>query len=232
LKSSTGISTLSARFGLANNVTRRQADVNASRWQDMLFKKQMDTAIPTMLPRRIARLYARRPLNRQFPRSTARAFFTSSKFRSTTNSEPTAEEEGKASGLMGKLKDLTRKYGWATVVVYLLFSAVDFGLCFFLINLVGAEHVRHAQDYILDVLVYGSHKDNLTITEESSQKGAGILGFLKEWREKHKAEDVENKKSGSSSMWSIAVLAYGIHKTLLLPVRLGATAATTPAIVK
>lgn len=135
---------------------------------------------------------------------------------------------------MGKLKELTRKYGWATVVVYLLFSAVDFGAVFFLINLVGAEHVRKGQDYVLDALVYGSTKRQDVLAQAGEDKGNGVLGFLKSWREKHKVEDAENKKSsgGNSSLWATAVLAYGIHKTLLLPVRLGLTAATTPAIVK
>lgn len=137
---------------------------------------------------------------------------------------------------MGKLKDLTRKYGWATVVVYFIISAVDFGLCFFLINLVGAEHVRKGQDYVLDALVYGTTKREDVLAQAGEPKGYGLLGFLKNWRQKHKLEDVENevdsKRAGTSSLWATAVLAYGIHKTLLLPVRLGLTAAATPAIVK
>jgi hypothetical protein len=137
---------------------------------------------------------------------------------------------------MGKLKELTRKYGWATVVVYFLFSAVDFGACFFLINLVGAEHVRKGQDYVLDALVYGTTKREDVLSQAHEHSGHGVLGFLKTWRQKHQLEDAENesnnRKSGSSSLWATAVLAYGIHKTLLLPVRLGLTAAATPAIVK
>ena len=133
---------------------------------------------------------------------------------------------------MGKLKDLTRKYGWATVVVYLLFSALDFGAVFFLINLVGAEHVRKGQDYVLDALVYGSTKKEDIAAQVDEPNGHGVLGFLKDWRAKHKVEDEAEKKSANSSLAATAVLAYGIHKTLLLPVRLGLTAATTPAIVK
>lgn len=103
--------------------------------------------------------------------------------------------------------------------------------------MVGAEHVRKGQDYVLDALVYGTTKKIDVVAQAGEQNGNGILGFLKSWREKHKHEDDENVKdsksgSGSSSLWATAVLAYGIHKTLLLPVRLGLTAAATPAIVK
>lgn len=231
--------------------TTTSSQDDASHLGRMLFKPDTRPAGQAKLPRRIARLYPRRPLLRQLESlrlssstSPTRPFFTSSFRGYSTNansegpssSSTTAEADNKA-GLMGKLKELTRKYGWATVVVYLIFSAVDFGVCFFLINLVGAEHVRKGQDYVLDALVYGTPKRKDVLLQAGEQNGNGILGFLKSWREKHKLEDVENaanssKSSGSSSLWATAVLAYGIHKTLLLPVRLGLTAAATPAIVK
>ena len=138
--------------------------------------------------------------------------------------------------LTGRLKTLTRKYGWATVVVYLFFSVVDFSIIFFTINLIGADHVRQAQDYVLDVLVYGRSRRPIMVDGQESSQGNGILGFLKDWRENHKlkehAEDANHKAGGSGGMWATAVAAYTIHKTLLLPFRIGATAAATPAIVK
>lgn len=161
--------------------------------------------------------------------------------------------------IKGKLKTLMKKYGWAAVVVYLLFSALDFGLTFFVINLIGAEHVRRATDYVLDFLVYGRSASNVSNqpgrrgsssdSDSSSSTGpdpdtstdtdargqaTGILSFLKDWREKHKKEDAESAAEAgpSGNIWATAVLAYTIHKTLLLPVRLAGTAAATPAIVK
>lgn len=138
-----------------------------------------------------------------------------------------------------------KKYGWATVAIYLLFSVVDFGLVYLAITLIGAEHVRKGQDYVLDYLVYGrqlgapSTGSTGTRVDEGAPEdpdAQGVLSFLKEWREKHKAEErqaaKESKKSGSSGVWATAALAYAIHKTLLLPFRIGATAAATPAIVK
>lgn len=141
---------------------------------------------------------------------------------------------------MGRLKELTKKYGWATIVVYTLFSLLDFSLVFFAINLIGAEHVRRVQDVVLDTLVYGRQGSRTVSADDGTPEGNGVLGFLKDWREKHKQKDREHAldadgksgNGGNSSLWATAVLAYTIHKTLLLPVRLGATAATTPAIVK
>lgn len=128
-----------------------------------------------------------------------------------------------------------KKYGWATVVVYLLFSVVDFGIAFAAINLVGAEHVRKGQDYVLDTLVYGTKRD-AELVKAGTAEANGVLSFLKDWLERHKAKEREHEKEsnkgGSSGMAATAVLAYTIHKTLFLPLRLGATAAATPAIVR
>lgn len=266
--SSPSSSSSSPSRSLATSTNSDDVYFRQSLRQTYLRPKQ--TNFHSYLPRRIARsyAYAHRPLTRhlEFLRpsphtssllkgnsslsySYASPFHTSANAKNPEGKEHSHESSSgtqsdstkKAAGLMDRLKELTRKYGWATVAVYFLLSAVDFGLCFFVINLIGAEHVRHAQDYILDMLVYGSHRDaeeQVTIgsgeaDKDVPQKGNGILGFLKGWREKHKIEDVENKGgSGTSSIWATAVLAYTIHKTLLLPVRIGATAAATPAIVK
>lgn len=42
----------------------------------------------------------------------------------------------------------------------------------------------------------------------------------------------QDKRKGNSALWTEAVLAYTIHKTLLLPFRVGVTAAITPSFVK
>ena len=52
---------------------------------------------------------------------------------------------------------------------------------------------------------------------------------------KEMAENGGKKKNkgywGSRTFWAEVVLAYGIHKTLLLPLRAGLTAAWTPKMV-
>lgn len=161
--------------------------------------------------------------------------------QSDTNSQAQEEPVDTDTSLTGKLKSLIRNYGWAAIVVYILFSFLDFGIIFFLINLIGADYVQRGVDYLLDALIYGFHvHDAAPGSEEEAryrQESNGMLSFLKSWREKHKATQAEHaqdaeKRSGAQSLWATAALAYGIHKTLLLPVRLGATAAATPAIVR
>lgn len=153
----------------------------------------------------------------------------------TASSSATADAEPEDTSMKGRLKSLMKKYGWATVAVYLLFSVVDFSLVFFAINLLGADHVRKGQDYVLDALVYGT-EGSRKIGDDGTVEARGLLSFLKDWREKHKQVDKENakdaKKGGSGSLWATAALAYTIHKIPMLPVRLAATAAATPAIVK
>ncbi|CAD6576006.1 MAG: hypothetical protein CYPHOPRED_005847 [Cyphobasidiales sp. Tagirdzhanova-0007] len=195
------------------------------------------STIPLPLPLPLPSLLS--PYKTPFPR-----FYSSS---SSSSSDPDSHSD---SSLTGRLKTLTRRYGWATVAVYLLFSALDFSLVFFAINLVGADHVRQGQDYVLDTLVYGRPPSRTPAAPTTDNDhghnhghgqpelaGNGILGFLKDWREKHKLQQKEhakdaNRKPEGGGMWATAVLAYTIHKTLLLPLRIGATAAATPAIVK
>lgn len=170
----------------------------------------------------------------------SRYFSSSRSARDQASTSQSATSSGDAEidndpSVKGKFKTLMRKYGWATVVVYLLFSVVDFGIAFFAINLVGAEHVRRGQDYVLDTLVYGTKRDN-ELVKQGTAEANGVLSFLKDWLDRHKEKEreqaKESKKGGSSGMAATAVLAYTIHKTLFLPLRLGATAAATPAIVR
>ena len=46
-----------------------------------------------------------------------------------------------ARTLSNRLKDLSRKYGWAAVGVYFGLSILDFPLCFMAVRLVGAERI-------------------------------------------------------------------------------------------
>ena len=58
-------------------------------------------------------------------------------------------------------------------------------------------------------------------TEDAVEKVVGVGG-----------EKKEDKLEGYSAIATTAVLAYAIHKTLLLPVRIGLTVAITPRIVR
>jgi len=94
-----------------------------------------------------------------------------------------------------------------------VFSAVDFGVAFVGINLVGADHVSRLASTVKELVAGFIHskppepgRDEL---ESTTRAGSG----------------------GQEGLYAMLVLAYTIHKTLFLPVRVGLTAAFTPRLV-
>lgn len=142
-----------------------------------------------------------------------------------------------------KLKQLFRTHGWSALVVYLLLSALDFGLTFCVIYLIGADRVREAEDYVLDALEW-RRKDGepgrvkRAVTEWSDKRKTPEAKERDEQKRRDKAAKEESEaakpedKSAYGAIASTAVLAYVIHKTALLPVRVGLTVAVTPRVVR
>ncbi|KAI8450132.1 hypothetical protein BY996DRAFT_7408307 [Phakopsora pachyrhizi] len=136
--------------------------------------------------------------------------------------EEAEEEEIKPAGLFGKVRQLSKLYGSAALVIYGVLSAFDFGLSFLMIYLIGTDHVRTAEDYVIEKLnlkrinPIGSsdrvNRENGSIDQEQKPVGDG---------------EIDN-----NMIWTTAILAYTIHKTVLLPVRVGLTAWITPPIVR
>lgn len=125
---------------------------------------------------------------------------------SETESETDSDAPPPKASLRERLKFLTRRYGWWALGVYLAASTVDFSLTFLAIHLLGADHIRSL--------------------ESSLRKSIGLE------QRNSDSEEAEETKSGGGGIWTEAVLAYTIHKTLLLPVRVAFTAAVTPSFVK
>lgn len=115
--------------------------------------------------------------------------------------------------LSQRLKHLIKSYGWYALGVYLLVGVVDFTVSFAAINLFGAEHVSRVA---------------ATVKE-------AVGGFLPTRPVEPGREDMDSaahgRTGGSEGIWAMVVLAYTIHKTVFLPVRVGVTAAVTPRIV-
>ncbi|KAN0065824.1 DUF1279 superfamily [Thecaphora frezii] len=128
------------------------------------------------------------------------------------NDRPSPEDDD-AAAQKGSLKDrlryLTRRYGWWALGVYLAASTVDFALTFAAIHLLGAQHIRQLEMRIRSAVGLGQRPASSDAEESNS-----------------------DQEEGSSAIWTEAVLAYTIHKTLLLPLRVAFTAAVTPSFVK
>jgi hypothetical protein len=155
----------------------------------------------------------------------------------STGPETETTEDGKAKGVGNKLKDLMKKYGRHALGVYLFLSAIDFGIAFLGVHLVGAERLEKVKDIIMDKWREyrpALETDNELIddaTDKAEKVAREILETAQSGKEANEAPP-PRKRNGSTLLWAEAALAYTIHKTLFLPVRVGLTAAWTPKLVK
>ncbi|SPO23745.1 uncharacterized protein UTRI_03716_B [Ustilago trichophora] len=124
--------------------------------------------------------------------------------------EPDPDSPPPKASFRERLKFLTRRYGWWALGVYLAASTVDFSLTFLAIHLLGADHIRSLEASLRKSIGLEARHDDPETSQDSNS----------------------GKNAGSSTIWTEAVLAYTIHKTLLLPVRVAFTAAVTPSFVK
>ncbi|KAA1115123.1 hypothetical protein PGT21_031931 [Puccinia graminis f. sp. tritici] len=136
------------------------------------------------------------------------------------SSEFKGEERADPVGLFGKLRQLTKLYGSAALVVYGLLGGIDFGLSFVTIYLVGAEHVRKAEDWLLDQLNWKRAHSTSPLPSPTTTTNTTTNG------------EEATKRDDNNMLWTTAVVAYTIHKTILLPFRIGLTAWITPPIVR
>ncbi|ORZ28905.1 hypothetical protein BCR41DRAFT_344265 [Lobosporangium transversale] len=115
---------------------------------------------------------------------------------------------------MDKFKDMVKKYGYTGVAVYLGISMVDLAATFVIVKAAGMDKIEKAQDWVVDNIgkYFGyKHHDEKKVETSNNNEGA-----------------VYNKASG---LWSVFVIAYGIHK-LLVPLRVVATSMITPPLVR
>lgn len=129
---------------------------------------------------------------------------------SDSSSSHSTAGPGPDASLSQRLKHLIKSYGWYALGVYLILSALDFSVAFAAINILGAEQVSKVtyaiKDYFMTFI-------NTTPPEPGTQ-GIG-----------------QSPPSGREGLYAVIVLAYTVHKTLFLPVRVGLTAAVTPRLV-
>ncbi|KAI0674996.1 hypothetical protein C8Q78DRAFT_1009941 [Trametes maxima] len=118
------------------------------------------------------------------------------------------------ASLSQRLKHLIKSYGWYALGVYLILSTLDFTVAFAAVNVLGAEHVSKVAN---DVKGYVTGLIHSTPPEPG--------------REEMDPAAAHTTSGGHEGLMAMIVLAYTIHKTLFLPVRVGLTAAITPKLV-
>ena len=117
--------------------------------------------------------------------------------------------------LSQRLKELIKSYGWYAVGVYAAVSAADFAVAFIGVNLLGADYVASitasAKTWLYSLVYSRPPEPGRDEMEEVSK--IAVTG-------------------GQESLYAMLLLAFTVHKTLFLPVRIGVTAAFTPRLVK
>ena len=119
---------------------------------------------------------------------------------------------GPDASLSARLKHLIKSYGWYALGVYAVLSVLDFSVAFAAINVVGAEHVARVATDVKEYFAALVHSAPPEPGREEMDRAAAHAG-------------------GHEGLMAMLVLAYTIHKTLFLPVRVGLTAAVTPKLV-
>ncbi|KAG0281464.1 hypothetical protein BGZ96_001130 [Linnemannia gamsii] len=149
---------------------------------------------------------------------------TASTTASPAASGTVAATTSKSAGFMDKIKQLVKQYGYTGVAVYLGISTLDLAATFIIVKAAGMEKIEMAQDYVIEH--YGPLVGYKPKPHSHSEAAAAAVDLDKVDDEQVGA--IYNKASG---LWSVFVIAYGIHK-LLVPLRVVATSMITPPLVK
>lgn len=142
-------------------------------------------------------------------------YFHHAQPRLSSNSDG-REREKDDSGLTfsQRLKHLIKAYGWYALGMYFLIGAIDFGVAFAAVNLIGAEHVSRAA---------ASAKESVYAIFNSRPPEPG--------REQMDKAVAQSQAGAQEGLYAMIVLAWAIHKTLFMPLRVGLTAVLTPRMV-
>jgi hypothetical protein len=139
-----------------------------------------------------------------------------------------------------RMRFLWKRYGWWALGVYQLASIVDISITFAAIHMLGAEHIRSLETRVREWAGFGKREMDddevaawpvpIEVPESAPSNNAEATHEAKRVIRGEKSK--KESSGGNSALWAEAVLAYTIHKTLLLPFRVMLTAAVTPSFVK
>lgn len=128
------------------------------------------------------------------------------------------------TSLTGKLKELSRKYGRAAILIYLGISLVDFGIAFAAVHALGTERIGAYEDALFKSIKDWTGYKKQTVNQVQ-QATDGVV-------EDTASQAHQATGAGKASLWTEAVIAYGIHKAIFIFIRIPITVAITPSIVK
>ncbi|KAI7132057.1 hypothetical protein KC352_g31100, partial [Hortaea werneckii] len=145
--------------------------------------------------------------------------------------EQTAQQKSQqpSQGLSARFRDLSRRYGWAALGVYMGLSALDFPFCFMAVRWLGTDRIAHAEHLIAEAFWSAAGMAGLDYRSKKEQDepapATGTAAGIKAGGSI--AEDWGGKgEKGHASIWTQLLLAYGVHKSLIF-FRVPLTAAVT-----
>lgn len=151
-----------------------------------------------------------------------------------------AAKDSNASLSVGqRLKKLSREYGWSALGVYFLLTALDFPLCYLLVQWLGTDRVgrwEHAVVSRVAPLIPAVVKDKWyalkawmhSAEEEITGKDdMSDVVDMAGWG----VEEAQRENKKEASLGTQLALAYAIHKSFIF-LRVPATVALTPKVVK
>jgi len=151
-----------------------------------------------------------------------------------------------STSLTGRLKKLSREYGWSAVGVYFALSALDFPFCYLLVRSLGTEKIGEWEHVVVSNV-------GQFVPDSVKQTWKNGKQTWNEWRASMKTaehdatggeqasdavemagwgvEEADEKNKKEASLGTQLALAYAIHKSFIF-VRVPLAAAVTPRVVK
>lgn len=128
------------------------------------------------------------------------------------------------TSLTGRMKDLSKKYGRAAILVYLGISLIDFGVAFAAVHALGTDRIGSYEDALFRTIKDWTGYKKKTVNQVQQATEDVVQDTA--------SQAQEASGTGKASLWTEVVIAYGIHKALFIFIRIPVTVAITPAIVK
>lgn len=128
----------------------------------------------------------------------------------------------KATGI----RALVKEYGYSALGIYLFLSALDLPICYAIVHSAGKEQIEIYENKVKQYFGFGKSDEDLKRLQEIKR--------IEEETAREKLPDAPKEKQDMFSwfLWTELAIAYGIHKSVFIFVRIPLTAAITPSIVK
>ncbi|ROT34466.1 hypothetical protein SODALDRAFT_129769 [Sodiomyces alkalinus F11] len=163
--------------------------------------------------------------------------------RSFFSSAPRNASQGQSGqeplSLSGRLRRMSKEYGWTALGVYLALSVLDFPFCYLLVKVVGTdkigamEHwvVSHTQALIPEAVQNKWRESRAAFKKaEMERLGSDMISEhieMASWG----VEKADERNRAEASLGTQLALAYAIHKSLIF-IRVPLTAAILPKVVR